>query len=154
MEIENQYRNMKRISPRRLRHEAQGRVFVDQKGSLEAIRKSLGLRPSQICEILKVHPSAWTRWVKTQKTPPHVYQMLEWYIELLQWRGQNHPLKDSPQDQLQTLRLEDPKSYVENPISQNPKVQKRLNIQKILILVWCIQTILWCIVLGVLLRRI
>jgi DNA-binding transcriptional regulator YiaG len=151
MEIQTDQINLRQRSSRRLRHEAQTKVFRDQKGSLEAIRKGLGLRPSQICEILKVHPSAWTRWVKTQKAPPHVYQMLEWYLEILKWRGQNHPIVEHQTEPLKTLRLEDPESYVE--AGPTIKDQESHKVQRILILVWCIQTILWCIVLGVLLKR-
>ena len=82
-------------SSRRLRHEAQVQVFTRQNGELEGIRRQLGLRPSQICELLKVHPSAWTRWTKAgNQAPPHIYQMLEWYLELLKWRGQTTALQD------------------------------------------------------------
>src|SRR5437867_2642090 len=98
-------------SSRRLRYEAEAKVFENQTGTLEDIRRGLGLRPSQICEILKVHPSAWTRWTGNGKAPPHVYQMLEWYIELLKWRGQNHPLKEHAENP-KTIRREDPETYV------------------------------------------
>jgi hypothetical protein len=103
-------------SARRLRHEAQVQVFENQKGSLDEIRLHLGLRPSQICEILRVHPSAWTRWTRQRRAPPHVYQMLEWYIELLRWRGQHHPL--GPAQAQSFVRKEDPETYV--PIGDRP----------------------------------
>jgi hypothetical protein len=139
-------------SPRRLRHEAETKVFQDQAGSLEAIRNKLGLRPSQICEILKVHPSAWTRWSKANKAPPHVYQMLEWYMELLQWRGQQFPLKP-----LSSLRREDLATYVPKiDSSQRSSIvngSKGTRQIKILIIIWCIQIFLWCIVMFVLLRQ-
>lgn len=92
MDIETASNSRRQRSSRRLRHEAEIQVFKQKTGDLESIRQSLGLRPSQICEILKVHPSAWTRWVKEGQAPPHIYQMLEWYIELLSWRGQNNPV--------------------------------------------------------------
>lgn len=134
--IEHQRRQR---SSRRLRYEAQAQVFQNQTGNLEGIRESLGLRPSQICELLKVHPSAWTRWTRTQKAPPHVYQMLEWYIELLKWRGQNHPLKELSPQKEQILRQEDPASYVP-PIPQASKdyVEKRF-MYKILAATWALQ---------------
>ncbi len=78
-------------SVRRLRHEAQIQVFAKTHGDLEQIRQSLSLRPSQMAELLRVHPSAWTRWVKTGQAPPHIYRMLEWYLELQSWRSQTVP---------------------------------------------------------------
>ncbi len=110
-ETQNHSESRRQRSSRRLRYEAQAKVFSQEKGSLDGIRKELGLRPSQICEILKVHPSAWTRWVRQNQAPPHVFQMLEWYMELLRWRGQHHPVK-SFEAQTHTLRQEDPKTYV------------------------------------------
>ncbi len=103
--------SIRTTSSRRLRHEAEVEVLKSKTGDLNEIRESLGLRPSQICEILKVHPSAWTRWVKSKKAPPHIYQMLEWYVELLTWRGQNSPLKS---DILlpKKIRMESLESYV------------------------------------------
>lgn len=107
METEISRENLRSRSSRRLRHEAEMRVFETRQGSLEQIRQQLGLRPSQICEILKVHPSAWIRWTKTHKAPPHVYQMLEWYIELLRWRGQYKGESSFTQ-----IAKEDPKVHV------------------------------------------
>jgi len=156
MEIERYTEKSRQRSSRRLRHEAEVKVFQDKTGSLEGIRQQLGLRPSQISEILKVHPSAWTRWSRQNKAPPHVYQMLEWYLELLQWRGQHHPLKDRPQ----ILRREDLQSYVpEGGVTGDSKSIENLTAPvrpykwtKILVFVWCIQIVLWCIVMGVLLK--
>jgi DNA-binding transcriptional regulator YiaG len=151
MNLEEKSEQFRQRSSRRLRHEAQAKVFRDQKGSLEEIRLSLGLRPSQFCELLKVHPSAWIRWTKTGKVPPHVYQMVEWYLELLQWRGQNHPLSMENGLPSKAVATSDPASFVSPELQRKPKVEGRT--QKILILVWCIQTVLWCIVLAVLLKR-
>lgn len=116
MEMESTKRQR---SPRRLRHEAEIAVFKTKTGDLDEIRRNLNLRPSQICEILKVHPSAWTRWVKSQKAPPHIYQMLEWYIELLKWRGQHIPVPSNLPTQsgeesplLKKVRNQSPESYV------------------------------------------
>jgi transcriptional regulator with XRE-family HTH domain len=52
---------------------------------LESIRQKLGLSRRQICKLLKVDPSAWTRWMKTPTgAPPHVHQSLEWYMKLVE----------------------------------------------------------------------
>ena len=75
-------------SSRRLRHEAKSAVFLAKEGDLEKLRKKLGMRPSKICDLLRVHPSAWIRWTKgTRGPPPHVLQMLEWYLELQLLKG-------------------------------------------------------------------
>jgi hypothetical protein len=147
-------------SSRRLRHEAEVKVFEGQAGSLDGIRKHLGLRPSQICEILKVHPSAWTRWTKTNRAPPHVYQMLEWYMEILQWRGQHHPIKDKPLIS-QSLRREDLDTYVPAKETEESvayleitaRAQRLSRWVRILFGVWCFQLILWGIALTVLLKH-
>ena len=50
-------------------------------GDIESIRKNLGMSRKQICQILLVDPSAWTRWTKSsQGAPPHFYRALEWLI--------------------------------------------------------------------------
>jgi hypothetical protein len=155
MEMELYSEKSRQRSSRRLRHEAEVKVFQDQTGTLEGIRKQLGLRPSQICEILKVHPSAWTRWSRINKAPPHVYQMLEWYLELLQWRGQHHPLKDRALNAHIQSR-EDLQTYVPeetSQIDQNTTKIDRLRWPRILVIVWCIQIVLWCIVMAILLRH-
>jgi len=125
MELIEETNSHRQRSARRLRHEAEVRVFQDKTGDIERIRNALGLRPSQICEILKVHPSAWTRWIKTQRVPPHVYQMLEWYLELLKWRGQNHPLGSS-QNQIQPLRKQDPTTYVPEKEPFDPRPMEKI----------------------------
>lgn len=52
---------------------------------LESIRQKLGLSRRQICKLLKVDPSAWTRWTKSDTgAPPHVHQSLEWYMKLVE----------------------------------------------------------------------
>ena len=134
-------------SARRLRHEAQAKVFEKETGSLEDIRSSLGLRPSQICEILKVHPSAWTRWVRTGRVPPHVFQMLEWYVELLRWRGQNSPL---PPKVLKPKVQEDLEVYV--PSGDRDRDRERVGVSyraqmavkpRWFFLLWASQILLW-----------
>lgn len=50
-------------------------------GDLNQIRINLGLSQRQLCKLLLVDPSAWTRWNKTG-APPHIYQALKWLVEL------------------------------------------------------------------------
>lgn len=126
---ENESFGVRAKSPRRIRHEAQAKVFEGNAGTLEDVRKRLGLRPSQICEILRVHPSAWTRWTKGgQQAPPHVYQMLEWYMELLSWRGQKAFVKEGEiypgeTPQIQKLAQEDPLVYSKHGSKHGPNGQ-------------------------------
>ena len=62
--------------------------------NLENIRQKLGLSRRQICKILKVDPSAWTRWMKSpQGAPAHVHQSLEWYMKLVE----QNPEQNAPQ---------------------------------------------------------
>lgn len=36
-----------------------------------------------MCQLLLVDPSAWTRWTRNEeKTPPHIYRALEWFLAL------------------------------------------------------------------------
>lgn len=59
--------------------------------NLENIRQKLGLSRRQICKILKVDPSAWTRWMKSpQGAPAHVHQSLEWYMKLVEQNPEQH----------------------------------------------------------------
>lgn len=53
----------------------------DNCGDLDQIRIKLGMNQRQICKLLLVDPSAWTRWIKTD-APPHIYQALRWLLEL------------------------------------------------------------------------
>jgi hypothetical protein len=56
-----------------------------QIGSLEEIRQQLSLSRRQICKLLLVDPSAWTRWTRVDDdAPPHIYQALSWYMQLKQ----------------------------------------------------------------------
>lgn len=138
----------KQRSSRRLRHEAQIQIFKSQWGTLEDIRNHLGLRPSQICEILKVHPSAWIRWTKKGRdAPPHIYQMLEWYLELLKWRGQN--LERPSMDVQKSLTTEDPDSFVppdsERRLEQlfEKEYLKRRQFMRLWVIMLGLQFILW-----------
>ncbi len=146
--------NHRRRSSQRLRFEAQVSVFKNQNGDLEAIRKVLGLRPSQICEILRVHPSAWTRWTRSKSAPPHVYQMIEWYMELLKWRGQHHPTTQNF-EHLDVIAKEDPQSYVPAP---NEKLDFRRffekpSVIKALFAVWILQAFVWVVLTLYLVKK-
>jgi len=148
-------------SARRLRHEAQVKVFEGQAGGLEDIRKRLGLRPSQLCEILKVHPSAWTRWTRTGKAPPHVFQMLDWYLELLKWRGQNQALP-VVESRVPVLAQEDPKNYVPAPQTETQTKTETdaaalsgfsPTMTRFLIVMWLAQTLLAGAIILLVLKR-
>src|SRR5689334_21260130 len=66
----------------RLKYEAETQVFKRDLGGLEDIRIRLGFSRRKICHLLKVDPSAWTRWTKDcEDAPPHIYQSLKWYLD-------------------------------------------------------------------------
>ena len=50
-------------------------------GGLESVRQRLGMSRRQICQLLLVNPSSWTRWTKSD-APPHFYRALEWLISI------------------------------------------------------------------------
>ena len=59
--------------------------------NLEQIRMKLGLSRRQICKLLKVDPSAWTRWMKSaQGAPAHVHQSMDWYMKLVEQAPEQH----------------------------------------------------------------
>ncbi len=62
---------------------------------LEETRLSLGLSRRQMCLLLKVDPSAWTRWMKSKKGAPlHIHQALGWYMQVIRQNPDLHaPLK-------------------------------------------------------------
>lgn len=69
-------------SQQRIRYEAQLEVLRKKHGGLEAIRQRLGFSQKQMCELLLVDASAWSRWIKhDENAPAHIYQALDWYIE-------------------------------------------------------------------------
>ncbi len=62
---------------------SQVQKIKERLGDLEGIRTNLGMSRRQICQILLVNPSAWTRWTKSpQGAPPHFYRALEWLIHI------------------------------------------------------------------------
>jgi transcriptional regulator with XRE-family HTH domain len=64
----------------RMQYEAQARVIEKQIGGLEGVRLKLGLSQRKICQLLLVDPSAWSRWMKSENPPPHVFRALQWYL--------------------------------------------------------------------------
>lgn len=70
-------------SIQRMRYEAEVAVIRRKLGSLEQVRKDLGLTQRKMCQLLMVDPSAWTRWTRGgEDAPPHIYRMLQWYLAL------------------------------------------------------------------------
>lgn len=57
---------------------------------LEEIKTHLALSGRQICLLLKMDPSAWSRWSKSESVPKHVYQALVWYVQLIFQSPQVH----------------------------------------------------------------
>ena len=63
-------------------YQSEVRRIVEKYGNLEEIRSKLNLSRRQICRILLVDPSAWTRWLKKgEPAPPHIYRSLELILE-------------------------------------------------------------------------
>lgn len=51
---------------------------------LDRVRDYLKLSGRQICLLLKMDASAWSRWSKSESIPRHVYRSLSWYVQLLE----------------------------------------------------------------------
>ena len=67
----------------RMKYEAEVQSVIKSHGSLEDIRRHLGLSKRKIAQLLMVDPSAWTRWTgKDGEAPPHIYRALQWYLLL------------------------------------------------------------------------
>jgi hypothetical protein len=69
----------------RMKYEAEVQLIRHKWGSLEDMRKTLGLSQRKMCQLLLVDPSAWTRWTRsdaTDEAPPHIYRSLSWYLLL------------------------------------------------------------------------
>ncbi|MCB0392195.1 MAG: hypothetical protein KDD58_12965 [Bdellovibrionales bacterium] len=77
----------------RLKFEAERQVIRKKLGSLEDIRKNLGLSQRKMCKLLLIDPSTWSRWHKDEsKIPPHIYRSLQWYLALIDKSPEWHPL--------------------------------------------------------------
>ncbi len=95
---------------------------------LESIRLKLGLSRRQICKLLKVDPSAWTRWMKTpQGAPPHVHQSLEWYMKLVE----QNPEQNAPQLLAQKFESSNKESEIQlSRIKREVETLRRDNLEK------------------------
>lgn len=67
----------------RYEFEAEVNRVKSKYGSLDEMRSLLGLSRRQVCRVLLVDPSAWSRWTKSD-APPHVYASLENLIKLFE----------------------------------------------------------------------
>jgi transcriptional regulator with XRE-family HTH domain len=71
------------LSSQKMRYEAEVSLIKKKWGSLEEIRKTLGMSQRKMCQLLMVDPSAWTRWSRSQTdAPPHIYRSLNWFLLL------------------------------------------------------------------------
>ncbi|MES2768253.1 MAG: hypothetical protein V4596_03830 [Bdellovibrionota bacterium] len=95
---------------------------------LESIRLKLGLSRRQICKLLKVDPSAWTRWMKTpQGAPAHIHQSLEWYMKLVE----QNPEQNAPQLLAQKFESSNKESEIQlSRIKREVETLRRDNLEK------------------------
>lgn len=89
----------------RLRFEAEVEVLLMRYGSLEAMRKRLQLSRREICKILLVDPSAWTRWTSHDRTaPPHVYKTMALLMEKVEKNPEAFNAQNTQNADLNTLK--------------------------------------------------
>lgn len=95
---------------------------------LENIRIKLGLSRRQICKLLKVDPSAWTRWMKTPAgAPAHVHQSLEWYMKLVE----QNPEQNAPQLLAQKFESSNKESEIQiSRLKREVEILRRDNLEK------------------------
>lgn len=95
---------------------------------LENIRIKLGLSRRQICKLLKVDPSAWTRWMKSpQGAPPHVHQSLEWYTKLVE----QNPETFAPQLLAQKFESSNKESEIQiSRLKREVEILRKENLEK------------------------
>lgn len=100
-------------SPLRSSYEKEVLRIQEELGGLEEIRRSLSLSQRQLCLLLMVDPSAWSRWVKgVTKAPPHIWRALEWYCLLQKGHPEyssklwtfKHPQATLSQKELQNIK--------------------------------------------------
>lgn len=81
--------------------------FHRQHGTLEKARRTLGLNKRQMAQLLCVDPSAWTRWTSHgSDAPAHVYQALDWYMQLIEKAPAVHETYEVQKLQDEVRRLE------------------------------------------------
>ncbi|OQW54262.1 MAG: hypothetical protein A4S09_06075 [Proteobacteria bacterium SG_bin7] len=89
-------------SANRFLYEAEVEVIKREIGDLETIRKSLGFSQRKICQLLMVDPSAWTRWMKGDKVPPHIFRALSWYLKVIE----KNPIDHKPNYEMLRVQME------------------------------------------------
>jgi DNA-binding transcriptional regulator YiaG len=107
----------------RIKYEAEIDVIKKTLGSLEDIRRELGLSKRKMAQLLLVDPSAWTRWTKNNEDPPpHVYRALQWFMIL----QEKHPelrtsvwLNNIAQPKISRHEIESIKTEVRNDLNTN-----------------------------------
>lgn len=102
-------------SPLRLKYRAEVGVIQRQIGGLEEIRQKLGLSQRKMAQLLLVDPSAWSRWVKEDSAPPHVFRALEWYMLLT---------KEAP-SHAHSYWISTVQGQVRNIVKQSPAERRR-----------------------------
>lgn len=96
-EVQEQLKSVKKSFLRsktslRMKYEAESLIIKREIGSLEEVRKSLGLSRRKMCQILLIDPSTWTRWTQNEdKVPPFVFRSLQWYLALIDKKPIWHP---------------------------------------------------------------
>ncbi len=109
-EIHNNPENQKIVSKvsersrsaNRFLYEAEVELIKRELGDLETIRKSLGFSQRKICQLLMVDPSAWTRWMRGDRVPPHIYRALSWYLMVIE----KSPLTHKPNYETLKVQME------------------------------------------------
>ncbi len=74
-----------------LKYQAESQVIRNKIGSIEDVRKDLGVSQRKMAQLLMVDPSSWNRWSKTGKTPSYIYRSLQWYLALIEKQPEWHP---------------------------------------------------------------
>ena len=85
------FEDEKTPTSQRLKYQAEVAVIKKHLGDLEKVRSDLGLSRRKMAQLLMVDPSAWTRWTKADKAPPHIYRALQWYLALIEKQPSWHP---------------------------------------------------------------
>lgn len=74
-----------------LKYQAESQVIRNKIGTIEDVRKGLGVSQRKMAQLLMVDPSSWNRWSKTGKTPSYIYRSLQWYLALIEKQPEWHP---------------------------------------------------------------
>lgn len=75
---------LKSKSAMKMQYEAESNAIKKRIGSIQSIRKNLGLNQRKASQLLLVDPSAWNRWERAGNDAPfYIYKALEWYSLLV-----------------------------------------------------------------------